>query len=75
VDPNATLAALRSAVEDGDLVDAFNLAFELFNWVFNGGFPPDDPKYREDINRQFRPHRAAVNWVTVDQIRAGLKTD
>lgn len=42
MDPNATLAQLRTALEDEDIAAAFEHFDALDRWLCRGGFAPED---------------------------------
>ena len=53
MDPEATLARWRSAIEDGDEEEAFEAAYDLRGWIDRGGFMPkfkDSAEYRSMLS-------------------------
>lgn len=47
MDPDATLAALNSSVDSGEVFEAFRRAEELFAWLDHDGMEPEWKKYPE----------------------------
>lgn len=41
MDPDAALRLIVEAIQDGDMAEAADHAFGLFNWLEGGGFMPD----------------------------------
>jgi hypothetical protein len=49
MDPNQTLADLRTALAHDFRVGAYSHAADLADWIQRGGFQPSDPTWRDEL--------------------------